>query len=115
MSNPLEDNQSCPLFRPALYIIWTYSLTVFEEQEQNPMANFMYILKAPETRRQWPHKLSVFTVYLFIYLCMYVCMCDEDLTRLFHQLITYLLTSDSLVTFQQVAYLGYLIVSPNRV
>lgn len=83
MTNPLEANQSCPLFRPALYIIWTYSLTVFEEQEQNPMANFMCALKAPETRRQWPHKLSVFTVYL----CMHVYICDEDLTGPFHQLI----------------------------
>jgi hypothetical protein len=63
------------------------ALTVFEEQEQNPMANVMYILKAPETRRQWSDKLSVFTVYLFIYLFM----CDEDLTRFFHQLVTYLL------------------------
>jgi hypothetical protein len=69
--------------------MWTYSLTVFEEQEQNPMANFMYALKAPETRRQWPRRLSVFTVYLF----MCVCMCDEeeDLTGPFHQLISYLL------------------------
>ena len=40
------------------------SLTVIEEQEQNPMTNFMYALKAPETRRQWPRRLKIFLDFL---------------------------------------------------
>jgi integrase len=42
------------------------SMTVIEEQEQNPMANFVYALKAPETRRQWPRRLKVFFDFLRI-------------------------------------------------
>jgi len=45
-------------------------LTVFEEQEQNPIANFMCALKAPETRRQWPHKKRIYS--LFMYACIYM-------------------------------------------
>jgi hypothetical protein len=40
------------------------SLTIIEEQEQNPMTNFMYALKAPETRRQWPRRLKIFLDFL---------------------------------------------------
>ena len=35
-------------------------MTVTEEQQQDPMAVFIYALKAPETRRQWPRRLKVF-------------------------------------------------------
>jgi hypothetical protein len=34
------------------------------EHEQDPMIVFMYALKAPETRRQWPRRLKVFFGFL---------------------------------------------------
>jgi hypothetical protein len=40
------------------------SLTLIEEQEQNPLANFMYAPKAPETKRQWPRRLKMFLDFL---------------------------------------------------
>jgi hypothetical protein len=51
------------------------SLTVIEGQEQNPMANFMYALKAPETRRilqkvrwiSWKGFKLCFWMYDFIF------------------------------------------------
>jgi hypothetical protein len=30
-----------------------------EEQQEDPITNFMYALKAPETRRQWPRRLKI--------------------------------------------------------
>jgi integrase len=40
-------------------------LAVIEEaQQQDPMAIFLYALKAPETRRQWPRRLKVFLDFL---------------------------------------------------
>jgi hypothetical protein len=35
-----------------------------EEQEENPMMIFMYALKAPETRRQYPQRFKMFLDYL---------------------------------------------------
>ena len=29
------------------------------EQAANPLSEFLYALKAPETRRQWPNRLKV--------------------------------------------------------
>jgi hypothetical protein len=40
-------------------------LAVIEEvQQQDPMTIFLYALKAPETRRQWPRRLKVFLDFL---------------------------------------------------
>jgi hypothetical protein len=40
-------------------------LAVIEEaQQQDPMTIFLYALKAPETRRQWPRRLKVFIDFL---------------------------------------------------
>jgi hypothetical protein len=40
-------------------------LAVIEEEEyQDPLSVFMYALKAPETRRQWPRRLKVFLDFL---------------------------------------------------
>jgi restriction endonuclease len=41
-------------------------LTAVEEQQeyQDPLSVFMYALKAPETRRQWPRRLKVFFDFL---------------------------------------------------
>ena len=36
------------------------------EQEVNPLSQFMYSLKAPETRRQWPQRLKMFFDFLKI-------------------------------------------------
>ena len=36
------------------------------EQEVNPLSQFMYSLKAPETRRQWPQRLKRFIDFLKI-------------------------------------------------
>jgi integrase len=35
-----------------------------EEQQENPIAVFMYALKAPETKRQWPRRLKTFFDFL---------------------------------------------------
>ncbi len=35
-----------------------------EEQEENPMTIFMYTLKAPDTRRQYPQRFKMFLDYL---------------------------------------------------
>jgi hypothetical protein len=35
-----------------------------EEQEENPMTIFMYALKAPDTRRQYPQRFKMFLDYL---------------------------------------------------
>jgi hypothetical protein len=39
-------------------------LTVIEEEYQDPLSVFMYALKAPETKRQWPRRLKVFLDFL---------------------------------------------------
>jgi hypothetical protein len=40
-------------------------LAVIEEEEyQDPLSVFMYALKAPETKRQWPRRLKVFLDFL---------------------------------------------------
>jgi hypothetical protein len=31
-----------------------------EEEEEDPMANFIYALKAAGTKRQWPRRLKIF-------------------------------------------------------
>jgi hypothetical protein len=36
------------------------------EQEHDSLSNFMYALKAPETRRQWPRRLKPFFDFLKI-------------------------------------------------
>jgi hypothetical protein len=36
------------------------------EQEVNPLSQFMYSLKALETRRQWPQRLKMFFDFLKI-------------------------------------------------
>jgi transposase-like protein len=36
-------------------ISYNYKSKMALEQEVNPLSEFMYSLKAPETRRQWPH------------------------------------------------------------
>ncbi len=33
-------------------------------EEQNPLTNFMYALKAPETKRQWPRRLKIVLDFL---------------------------------------------------
>jgi integrase len=35
-------------------------LAVIEEEYQDPLSLFMYALKAPQTKRQWPRRLKVF-------------------------------------------------------
>jgi hypothetical protein len=45
------------------------SLTVIKvegHEYQDPLSVFMYALKAPETRRQWPRRLKVFFDFLRI-------------------------------------------------
>lgn len=37
-----------------------------EEQEYYPLSQFMYDLKAHETRRQWPQRLKMFFDFLKI-------------------------------------------------
>jgi hypothetical protein len=39
-------------------------LAVIEEEYEDPLSVFMYALKAPETRRQWPRRLKVFLDFL---------------------------------------------------
>jgi integrase len=39
-------------------------LSVIEEEQQDPMTVFLYALKAPETKRQWPRRLKVFLDFL---------------------------------------------------
>jgi hypothetical protein len=39
-------------------------LAVIEEEYQDPMTVFLYALKAPETKRQWPRRLKVFLDFL---------------------------------------------------
>jgi hypothetical protein len=39
-------------------------LAVIEEEYQDPLSVFMYALKAPETKRQWPSRLMVFLDFL---------------------------------------------------
>jgi hypothetical protein len=34
------------------------------EQAVNPLSQFLYALKAPETKRQWPNKLKVIFDFL---------------------------------------------------
>ena len=38
-------------------------MAVLQEQE-DPMASFMYALRAPETKRQWPRRLKIFFDFL---------------------------------------------------
>jgi hypothetical protein len=40
------------------------SVTQAEEQRQDPMTVFLYALKAPETKRQWPGRLKIFLDFL---------------------------------------------------
>jgi integrase len=35
-------------------------------EEQNPLTNFMYALKAPETKRQWPGRLKIVLDFLHL-------------------------------------------------
>ena len=35
-----------------------------EQQEEDPMAVFLYALKAAETKRQWPNRLKMFLDFL---------------------------------------------------
>ena len=35
-----------------------------EEEEEDPMANFIYALKAAGTKRQWPRRLKIFFDFL---------------------------------------------------
>jgi hypothetical protein len=39
-------------------------LSVIEEQHQDPMAIFLYALKAPESKRQYPRRFKMFLNYL---------------------------------------------------
>ena len=39
-------------------------MSVIEEEQQDPMTVFLYALKAPETKRQWPRRLKVFLDFL---------------------------------------------------
>jgi hypothetical protein len=36
-----------------------------EEQEQNSLVAFMYALRAPGTKRQWPGRLKIFLDYVY--------------------------------------------------
>jgi hypothetical protein len=45
------------LFRPTLQYYWNITLTLIEEQEKEPIENFLYTLKAPETKRQYPRHI----------------------------------------------------------
>jgi hypothetical protein len=38
--------------------------TQYREEEQDPMSVFLYALKAPETKRQYPRRLKIFLDYL---------------------------------------------------
>jgi len=40
------------------------SVSQEEEQQQDPMTMFLYALKAPETKRQWPGRLKIFFDFL---------------------------------------------------
>ncbi|MFY9872310.1 MAG: hypothetical protein WAK17_21585, partial [Candidatus Nitrosopolaris sp.] len=35
-------------------------------EEQDPLTNFMYALKAPETKRQWPRRLKILLDFLHL-------------------------------------------------
>jgi hypothetical protein len=35
-------------------------------EEQDPLTNFMYALKAPETKRQWPGRLKILLDFLHL-------------------------------------------------
>jgi hypothetical protein len=39
-------------------------LSIKQEEEENPMTIFMYALKAPDTRRQYPQRFKMFLDYL---------------------------------------------------
>jgi hypothetical protein len=39
---------------------------MYVEQKSDPLSQFMYGLKAPATRRQWPQRLKMFFVFLKI-------------------------------------------------
>lgn len=36
-----------------------------EKREQDSLAVFMYALRAPETKRQWPGRLKIFLDYVY--------------------------------------------------
>ena len=42
----------------------TTTTTIAQEIEEDPISVFLYALKAPETRRQYPRRLKVFLDYL---------------------------------------------------
>jgi hypothetical protein len=39
-------------------------LSIKQQEEENPMTIFMYALKAPESRRQYPQRFKMFLDYL---------------------------------------------------
>ncbi|MFY9565427.1 MAG: hypothetical protein WAQ29_03680, partial [Nitrososphaeraceae archaeon] len=59
------------LCRPAFFIMIS-RLTLLQQEEQrllqkemeDPLAFFMYALRAPETRRQWPRRLKTFLDFI---------------------------------------------------
>src|SRR5919106_526718 len=67
------------------------------EQTANPLSQFLYALKAPETRRQWPNRLKIVFNFLglhgdldeqakqFMYLCK-----EEGMTTIQSRLIEFI-------------------------
>ena len=56
----------CPSVTEATTMITTITTTTTTTttQYQDPLSNFPYGLKAPETRRHYPHRLKAFLDYL---------------------------------------------------
>ena len=52
-----------PLFRPT-HLYYIMSTVQEQSEEYNPIEHFIYGLKAPESRRQYPRRLKVFLDFL---------------------------------------------------
>ena len=65
---PFDPRQSCPFIRTHFVIACEYrNLFVVEKVEQkDPMVAFMYGLRAPDTRRQYPRRFQYFLNFLSI-------------------------------------------------
>jgi hypothetical protein len=59
------------------------------EQATNPLSQFLYALKAPETKRQWPNRLKVVFDFLGLIgnLEQFITLCKEGDTASFQERI----------------------------
>jgi hypothetical protein len=61
---PSSPRQSCPFIYAHFLISNNRTLTSITVEQKNPIAVFMYALKAAESRRQYPRRFKIFLDYL---------------------------------------------------